>query len=415
MNMSKIQPIVYDNRMPLDALDPSLGVYFEQGIHHEIFARLRREAPVHYSKTGPSGPFWSVTRHADIMAVDTNHKVFSSNRDVVIGDQPQGFAPTSFIQKDPPIHDIQRKAVLPAVAPTQLAELEGLIRKRAGAILDQLPINEEFNWVDRVSIELTTQMLTTFFDFPWEDRRLLPYWSDIATAAEMMGNTVASMEERQRILLTECLPYFSGLWRERARQPPKFDFLSLLAHSPDTSNMIDDPVDFLGNLMVLLVGGNDTTRNSITASVYTLNKFPREYEKLTANPALIPNFVSEVIRWQSPIANMRRTAVEDVELRGQKIKAGERVVMWYVSGNRDESVFDRPDDLVVDRANARRHLSFGFGIHRCLGNRAAELQLRVLWEEILARFKHIEVLGEPRRVLSNTIMGYTALPVRIHA
>jgi cytochrome P450 len=243
----------------------------------------------------------------------------------------------------------------------------------------------------------------------------LPYWSDIATAAEMMGNTVASMEERQRILLTECMPYFSKLWMERARQPPKFDFLSLLAHSPDTSNMISDPVDFLGNLMVLIVGGNDTTRNSISASVYTMNKFPREYEKLTANPALIPNFVSEVIRWQSPIANMRRTAVEDVKLRGQKIKAGERVVMWYVSGNRDESVFDRPDDLVIDRANARRHLSFGFGIHRCVGNRAAELQLRVLWEEILARFKHIEVLGEPRRVLSNTIMGYTALPVRIHA
>jgi cytochrome P450 len=414
MNMSKMQPLVYDNRVPLEELDPSVGAYFEQGIHHEIFARLRREAPVHYSKTGPSGPFWSVTRHADIMAVDTNHKVFSSNRDVVIGDQPQGFAPTSFIQKDPPIHDIQRMAVTPAVAPTQLSELEGLIRKRAGAILDELPINEEFNWVDRVSIELTTQMLTTFFDFPWEDRHLLPYWSDIATAAEMLGNPVASMEDRQRILLTECLPYFSKLWRERSRQPPKFDFLSLLAHSPDTSTMINDPVDFLGNLMVLIVGGNDTTRNSITASVYALNKFPREYEKLSANPALIPNFVSEVIRWQSPIANMRRTAVEDVELRGQKIKAGERVVMWYVSGNRDESVFERPDDLIVDRANARRHLSFGFGIHRCLGNRAAELQLRVLWEEILARFKHIEVLGEPRRVLSNTMMGYTALPVRIH-
>ena len=413
--MSTMQPLVYDKRAPLDALDPSLGGYFEQGIHHEIFARLRKEAPVHYSKTGPSGPFWSVTRHADIMAVDTNHKVFSSNRDVLIGDNPQGFAPSSLIQKDPPIHDIQRMAVMPAVAPTQLAELEGLIRKRAGAILDELPINEEFNWVDRVSIELTTQMLTTFFDFPWEDRRLLPYWSDVATAAEMLGNSAASMEERQRILLTECLPYFSRLWLERAAQPPKFDFLSLLAHSPSTRNMIDDPVDFLGNLMLLIVGGNDTTRNSITASVYALNKFPREYEKITANPALIPNFVSEVIRWQSPIANMRRTAVEDVELRGQKIKAGERVVMWYVSGNRDESVFDRPDDLIADRANARRHLSFGFGIHRCLGNRAAELQLRVLWEEIMKRFKRIEVLGEPRRVFSNTIMGYTALPVRLHA
>ncbi|WP_293902751.1 cytochrome P450 [Phenylobacterium sp.] len=398
-------------RLPLEGLDPSRAELFQTGDQHEVFRRLRLEDPVHYTPDSPFGPFWSITRFHDIVAVDCDHQTFSSNRDIVIGDNPEGFAPPMFIAMDPPRHDVQRKVASPAVAPARLQDLEMLIRQRVGKILDALPRNETFNWVDHVSIELTTQMLATLFDFPWEDRHLLPYWSDVTTTSETVG-VVADMANREKVL-HECLAYFTGLWRARAAQPPKFDFISLLAHSPDTKDMIDDPMEFLGNLMLLIVGGNDTTRNSITGGVLALNQFPDQYAKLKADPSLIPNMVPEIIRWQTPLAHMRRTCVKDVEFQGKLIRQGERVIMWYVSGNRDETVIEAPEQFIIDRDRSRHHLSFGFGIHRCMGNRVAELQLKILWEEILARFEHVEVVGEPVRLASNFVQGYTHLPVRI--
>jgi len=299
---------------------------------------------------------------------------------------------------------------MPAVARPQLAEIESLIRQRTGTVLDSLPLGEEFDWVEKVSIELTTQLLATLFDFPWEDRNLLPYWSDVTTTSETVGNFNIPMEERERVLM-ECLAYFQKLWTERAAAPPKFDFISLLAHNPETKDMINDPLDFLGNLMLLIVGGNDTTRNSMSGGVYYLNQFPDEFAKLKANPDLIPNMVSEIIRIQTPLGHMRRTALRDVEFGGKQIKKGDRVVMWYVSGNRDETVIENPDAFIIDREKARNHLSFGFGIHRCMGNHVAELQLKILWEEILNRFDNIEVVGAPKRVPSNFVMGYETLPV----
>ncbi|MBW8812036.1 MAG: cytochrome P450 [Caulobacterales bacterium] len=399
--------------LPLETLDPSQAGLFQSGAHHEWFRRLRQDAPVHYTPQSAFGPYWSITRFDDIVAVDTNHEAFSSDRDIVIGDNPAGFAPPMFIAMDPPRHDQQRKVVSPAVAPRRLADLEVLIRQRVGAILDELPVGETFNWVDRVSIELTTQMLATLFDFPWEDRRLLPYWSDVTTASETVG-VPADMAERERVL-GECLAYFTRLWRERAAQPAKFDFISLLAHDPQTAGMVDNPMEFLGNLMLLIVGGNDTTRNSITGGVLALNLFPAEYDKLKADPSLVPAMVPEIIRWQTPLAHMRRTASRDVEFGGKTIRKGERVVMWYVSGNRDETVIAEPELFQIDRDRPRHHLSFGFGIHRCMGNRVAELQLKIVWEEILKRFRHVEVVGQPVRVLSNFVQGYSDLPVRLHA
>ena len=395
--------------VPLDAIDVSQAALFENDKHWPYFERLRKEDPVHYCPDSMFGPYWSVTKFDDIVFIEKNHELFSSAPGIVLADRPDDFQTVNFIGMDPPQHDEQRKAVQGVVAPRNLAEMEGLIRQRAGGILDSLPIGETFNWVDLVSIELTTQMLATIFDFPFEDRRKLTYWSDMATSGELAGGPTP--EPVRRAALLECLEVFTKLKEERVGKKG-FDLVTMLANDESTKNMT--PMEYLGNLVLLIVGGNDTTRNSITGGVLALNQNPKEYEKLLANPELIPNMVSEIIRWQTPLAYMRRTATQDVQLGGKTIRKGDKVVMWYVSGNRDPDAIDNPDEFIIDREHARHHVSFGFGIHRCMGNRLAEMQLRIIWEEILKRFTKVEVVGEPVRVQSSFVKGYSELPVRLH-
>jgi cytochrome P450 len=345
--------------------------------------------------------------------VDSDPGAFSSEPTIIIGDLTEDLPVEMFIAMDPPKHDVQRRAVQPVVAPQNLAAMENLIRSRVTGILDSLPLGETFDWVERVSVNLTTQMLATLFDFPFEQRHKLTYWSDIAAGTpEMAGGDV---NEEERIAgLMECLQTFTRIWHERKGREGGFDLISLLQRDPNTADMVDRPMEFLGNLMLLIVGGNDTTRNSATGGVLALNRYPAEYDKLRANPALIPGMVSEIIRWQTPLAHMRRTATRDIEFRGKQLHAGDKVVMWYISGNRDETAIDDPEAFIIDRKNPRHHIAFGFGIHRCMGNRLAEMQLRILWEEIMQRFRAVEVVAEPERVLSNFVHGYKTLPVRLH-
>jgi cytochrome P450 len=399
----------------LEDLDPSHPELFRTDTFWPYFDRLRKEEPVHYCKDSLFGPYWSVTKYNDIMSVDTNHGVFSSAASlggITIRDVDPDLRRESFISMDQPRHSGQRKTVAPMFTPTHLDELANAIRARSAECLDHLPRGDVFDFVDQVSIELTTQMLAVLFDFPWEDRRKLTRWSDVATTLPGPGGLVATDEERMAEL-NECAAYFAKLWKERAEGPPRNDLLSLMVHNEATRNM--DPKNFLGNLILLIVGGNDTTRNTLSGSVYALNKNPDQYRKLRDNPALIDSFVPEVIRWQTPLAHMRRTALEDIEFRGRQIKKGDKVVMWYVSGNRDEDVIDRPYEFIIDRARPRTHISFGFGIHRCVGIRLAELQLKIIWEEILKRYDNIEMVGEPKRVYSSFVKGYETLPVRIAA
>jgi len=408
------QPIPAPEAIALADIDVSNPELYRTDTWRPYFARLRAEDPVHWTENDEFGGFWSVTRFEDIVMVDKSHDAFSSEPAITIGDYGADLPVRQFIAMDPPLHDVQRKAVQGVVAPRNLAALETLIRQRVGDMLDGLPLGTPFNWVDEVSVNLTTQMLATIFDFPFEERAKLPYWSDMATSLPEIAGGAGDNDERTRAL-TECLETFTALWHERKHNPPgTMDLISMLATNPDTAGMVDDPLEYLGNLILLIVGGNDTTRNSITGGVVALNQHPDQYARLKADHGLVNSMVPEIIRWQTPLMHMRRLATRDVELGGKTIRAGDKVVMWYVSGNRDESAIDNPDAFIIDRANPRYHLSFGFGIHRCMGNRLGEMQLRILWEEILQRFEHVEVVGEPERVQSNFVRGYTHLPVVLH-
>jgi len=402
--------------IPLSQIDVSDPQLYADDSWGQLFARLRREAPIHYCSKSAYGPYWSVTRYDDILAVELDHATFSSsseNGGIQIADQPLGAQIGNFIRMDPPRHTAQRKTVAPIATPTHVASLEALIRERTAKVLDGLPRNETFDWVDQVSIELTTMMLATLFDFPWEDRRLLPYWSDVAIANLDAPDSPVKTQQERLGELARMGAYFAKLFEERARKPPRVDLISMMVHSEAMQNQ--SPHEFIGNLALLIVGGNDTTRNTMTGGLLALHDNPEEWAKLRANPGLVPSLVHETIRFQTPVIHMRRTATRDTELGGLAIGKGDKVVMWYVSGNRDESVIDRPDAFIIDRAKPRQHLAYGAGIHRCVGERLADLQLRVLWEEILRREMEIEVVERPVRVYSNFLRGLRSMPVRITA
>lgn len=397
---------------PIDVSDPGL---FQTDTWQDAFARLRAEDPVHFTPDSPDGPFWSVVKYKDIMTVELDTETYSSELGgITIRDIPAEVKRESFIRMDPPLHTDERRTVAPIVAPANLKNMTNDIRSRTEQILDDLPLGEEFDWVDRVSVELTTMMLATLFDFPWEDRRKLTFWSDLSTFTDYKAPDALVRDEFEKFeKLKEMAACFKILWDERAAAEPKFDLISMMAHSPATQNM--SLKKFMGNLTLLIVGGNDTTRNSMSGGLWYLSQNPVEWAKLKADHSLVPKLVAESIRFQSPIIHMRRTATKDAELGGKQIRAGDKVIMWYISGNRDSDIIDRPDEFLVDRAKPRQHLSYGAGIHRCVGDRLADLQLAILWEEILKRDFDIEVLVPPTRIRNNFIRGISKMPVRIKA
>ena len=405
------------NELTIDQINPHNPYLFLEDRWQDHFARLRAEDPVHLNELETSGRFWSVTKYEDVRAVDGDWETYSSAKGITLGIKEIATAEESegqvgiqtFIAMDPPEHTAQRKTVRSVSAPSNLRNIEPMIRERTAELLDSLPEGESFDWVDTVSIELTTLMLATLFDFPMEDRRKLTRWSDIVFAIPGPGGVVETQQQKIDELL-ECVDYFDGLFKIR-RENPGFDLVSMLANGEATKDI--PMVEQLGNLLLLIVGGNDTTRNTMTGSVYGLNKFPDQYDKLLANPDLISNLVPEVIRWQTPLSYMRRTANHDTELGGKQIKKHDQILMWYLSANQDEDVFENAHVLDIERHNADRQLSFGYGIHFCMGSRVAELQLRVLWEEILQRFKRIEIQDEPDRVFSSFVHGYSKLPVTV--
>jgi cytochrome P450 len=395
-------------------LDVSRAELFANHEWQEPFRWLRANAPIHYCENSKHGPYWSVSTYDPIVEIEANPDVFSSSHtkgvtSITIAERPPGKGFPNFIRMDAPEHGEQRKVVSPAFTPSEMQRLSTDIRRRAGEVLDSLPKGEAFDWVDRVSVELTTQMLAVLFDFPWEDRRLLPFWSDVAGNVEQFNDPAAQVERLRH--LTEMGAYFKRLWDERAGGEDRPDLLTRMIRSPVTGQMSMN--EFIGALTLLIIGGNDTTRNTMSAMAYALDTFPDQREMLEGDAGLIDNAVSEIIRWQTPLAHMRRNATQDVEFHGAQIKAGDKVVLWYVSANRDESVFTHADKLDITRENARRHLSFGYGVHRCVGARLAELQVRILMEEMRERRMRVKLLAEPERVAQSFVNGYEKMMVEV--
>ena len=396
-----------------DPLDVSRAELYRDDIWHDPFRTLRATAPVHRVEDSSYGAYWSISAYKPIIEIESLPEIFSSEAGgITIADfieSDDTVKMPMFIAMDRPKHTGQRRTVAPAFTPSEMVRMSDDIRRRTGEILDGLPWGEEFDWVDRVSIELTTQMLAILFDFPWEDRRKLTFWSDWAGDIELVKDE--SKRAERLGYMYECGAYFKKLWDQKVGQPPTPDLISMMIHSDAMREM--DHLEFLGNLILLIVGGNDTTRNTMTGLVYALDKFPDSRAKLEADPSLIGNTVQEIIRWQTPLAHMRRTATQDAIVGGQQIRAGEKLILWYLSANRDESVFEDADTLLVDRPNARRHLAFGHGIHRCVGARLAELQIATLLEEMAKRRMRVNVMREPQRVAQCFVHGYKSLPVTL--
>ncbi len=396
----------------LERLDVSRAELWAGNAWRPHFARLRAEDPVSYCPESFFGPYWSITRYDDIVAVEEDPQTFSSSWEhggIVIFDmQDTGVQLRMFIAMDDPEHAEKRRAIAPAVTPSAMAALAGAIRQRTADILDSLPEATPFDWVHTVSIPLTTAMIATLFDFPWEERHKLPPWSDWCARIDI-GPDPALNAERERHVF-EMAARFRQLYDERKAQPPRPDLLSIMAHAQSFGEM--DEQRFIGAIALLLVGGNDTTRNSMSGLIERISQFPDAWAMVRADPGrLAAGAATETIRLQTPIAHMRRTATRDVEFRGQTIRKGDKVVMWYNSGTRDETVFPDADRWDPARENARRHLSFGYGIHRCLGARLAELQLTTLIEEMAKRDMVVAMAGEPERLPSCFTNGFEHMMV----
>ena len=399
---------------PVDPLDVSRAELYRDDTWHAPFERLRAESPVRYTPASDFGPYWSVSSYKSIVEVESLPEIFSSEAGgITLADfipDKQDVRMPMFIARDRPVHTAQRRTVAPAFTPSEMTRMSDGLRARTATLLDELPWNTEFDWVDTVSVELTTQMLAVLFDFPWEERRKLTFWSDWAGDIELVKNEELRLQRLGHMY--ECGAYFQNLWNAKVGKPQTPDLISMMIHSDAMAHM--DPLEFIGNLILLIVGGNDTTRNTMSALAYGLDRYPDARAKLEADPGLIGNATQEVIRWQTPLAHMRRTATQDYELAGQQVRAGDKLALWYVSANRDRSVFgEDADDIVVDRPNARRHLAFGHGIHRCVGARLAEMQIGILLEEMAKRRMRVNVVGEPVRVAACFVHGYRKLPVEI--
>lgn len=397
----------------LETLDPSLPARFQDNTHGPIFTQLRRECPVHFCRESAYGSYWSVTRLEDIVAVEADPAAWSSKDNVIIGDVPPDFAAPAFATSDPPEHGRERRAAAPAAGPDRMAALAPLLLRRIEELLDALPLDTPVDWAARVAAPLTAETVALLFDWPREERDLLPYWCEVMTTTPTAGALVETPAERDAILSDYCARLFEE-WHTRAARSAGRDIIACLAHSPDTATMIDTPQRLVGTVS-MIAGANEAARGALSGGVLAFHRFPDQWRALQNDPSLVARAASEIVRWQSPVLHMRRTAKRDMPLGNATIRAGEKVVLWYCSGNRDEAFFPDGDAFRLDRPNLNRHVGYGFGIHRCFGRHVADLVLQSLWGAILERFSGFEVEAAPLRYRSNFASGYQRMMVRLRS
>lgn len=403
------------------AIDLKDSVQYVPAVPHEAMTWLRANDPVHWNAEEDGPGFWSVTRHADIVRVSTDPATFSSARAngghrIFDEDLGNDFVETSMISMDPPEHLHYRRMVMPGFTGPRMAAMEAGIRARGVALIERLVAQWEaggrkpVDFVEGFAAPFAIQTLAELFGVSMEDGDKLFEWSNAIVAEEDPELRPSQAYIDAKIM--EMIQY-SFAQREQRLGAPGDDLISMLAHTQvDGAPMT--PGKFLATFMLLVVAGNETTRNSITGGLMALAEFPAERAKAMANPALLKSGAGEFVRWVSPVHHMRRTATKDVELGGKAIRKGDKVILWYASGNRDESVYADPFVFRIDRFEdpaVPKHLGFGTGQHVCLGQRLAELQIRIAFEELFARLPNLKPVGEGRRVRSNFINGWKDLPV----
>ena len=393
------------------APDLAAADLFHDDRHLPVFEALRSTHPLYRQDAHPRfGSFWNVTRYNDILQIDLDDASFTAEDSFVLEDMDEQFPLPMFLAMDDPRHSELRDPVKPFFSQASMNRMRESIRQEVCTVLDALPCDETFDWVEQVSIALTSRILARMFDYPMEERDDLIRWSHMVLCTTPEGGTIAPEDPMRQQALLECLDVFSRLRKSRDAGGGD-DLLSLLVQSGAGARL--KPSEFLGNILMLIVAGNDTTRNSISAGASTFARHPEVFARLAEDPEVLRGSVLEILRLQSPIAYIRRRARVPYVLHGRVIQPGEKVLLWYASGNMDPTVFPDPERFDPARPNAFKMMAFGFGKHRCLGARLAELQLSLVWQEAAKRFSAIELAGPPVQVASSFIKGYASMPVRL--
>ncbi|HZP41893.1 MAG TPA: cytochrome P450 [Candidatus Binatia bacterium] len=389
--------------------DPLL---FERGVPHELFARLRREAPVYWNpEPEPWEPgFWALTKYDDVSMVSRNPQLFSSARGGHQISYPPGVEfnqatsaiVSNMIGMDPPQHNVYRKLVASFFTPAAVKKMEPEIHDIVTRTLDRVTPLGACEFVESVAAEVPLVVLCNLLGVPQADRKRVFDWTNTLTDFSIPP-------EAQIPVFGELFAYGQALAEERRRHP-RGDLMSVMATGEVDGEKIEDQRLLDGFFLLLVIAGNETTRNTISGGLLALIEHPAERRLLLDDPRLIPTAVEEMLRWVSPVVHFRRTATADTEIRGQRIREGDKVVMWYPAANCDEDVFADPDRFDV-RRKPNDHLAFGEGQHFCLGAWLARLELRVVFEEVL-RMPDMELAGRTARIRSYFLSGLTTMPVR---
>ena len=393
---------------------------FINGQPFDTFKQLRAEAPIYWHEEDLDFEpgFWALTKHEDIIKVSKDPKTFSSavgGHLMTMGD-PEVVDPTAvaaiignMIGMDPPEHQIYRKMVAPSFTPKSIRNLEDGMRNKVRELLDKVADKKDFNFVTEISEQLPLWVLCEMMGIEESERPKIRDLVNNLTDASIQQDPEKSMQVWFNYM--ELFKMGRDMIEER-RKNPTDDLMSVVANTQVEGDQL--PAELLdGFFLLMVIAGNETTRNTITGGLMALTDNPAERQKLIDDPSLIANATDEMLRWVTSVIYFRRTATKDTSIRGQDIKKGDKVVMWYGSANRDEDVFEDGHLFQVDRPNAKKHLAFGAGEHLCLGNRLGHMQIRVLFEELLLRFPDIKYVEDPVRIPSNFLAGISELKVRI--